>query len=231
MIVLNGLTEADICDCLETQHPLVTWINTGSSIGAGSARNVGVRALEVGARALLFCDADDQVSANWLAELSTPLLDGSADLVGGALRVRGPDGGSALVLPRVDYWHLQAVFGANMGMTYQVWSRLGGFDESFVCCEDTDLTWRASDAGLRMQIVPKAIADYTFRSPLQELRQRFRWGRSSVKLLRTHGVPLHHLPGLRSLITDKSASGFATMPILAAIAQWAGQWAGRWVKG
>lgn len=205
------------------EHNLLTWVSIKGSCGAGRARNLGAKVLDrEGAKILLFCDADDCASSTWVAELARPLLQGSADLTGGALRIRS-HGRVRMILPKIDYWYRQALFGSNVGITYEAWRKLGGFDESLACCEDTDFAWRASNMGLRIQIVPTAIVDYSLRSPVQEFQQRFRWGRSSMQLLRKHSVSSSHLPGLRSLFLDKSSTGFATIPIVAALGQWLGQ--------
>lgn len=209
--------------CRAIRRDLVTWVSAERSCGAGWARNLGVKALEGETKALLFCDADDCVGPTWLAELARPLLDGSADLTGGALRIRSRSGTQTVIIPKVDYWHRQAVFGGNMGITYEAWCKLGGFDESLTCCEDTDLAWRASNLGLKIQVVPAATVDYSLRSPIQEFRQRFRWGKSSVQLLQKHSVSPGHLPGLWSLFFDKRSTGFATSPLVAALGQWSGQ--------
>ena len=223
VVVLNGLAEADRFTSRGIRHPLLRWVNSGSPIGAGCARNLGAKTLEEAPMALLFCDVDDHVAPTWLAELARPLLADSADLVGGALRVRRSCGPPKVVIPTFDYWYRQAVFGGNMGITYEAWCRLGGFDDSFICCEDTELAWRAGDLGLNIQVVPSAIADVNLRSPLKEFRQRYRWGRSSVQLLQTHGIGLDHLPGLRTLFLDKRTTGFAKNPAIAALGQWVGQ--------
>lgn len=228
VIVFNGLANTERCKRQIAQQPRVTWIDAGPAIGAACARNLGARAIKGAARALIFCDADDQVAATWLTELAGPLLDGSADLVGGALRVRGHSTTPTIVAPAFDYWHRQALFGGNMGVAYEAWCKLRGFDESFRCCEDTDLAWRANRLGFRVQVVRNAIVDIDLRSPFRELLQRFEWGRSSVRLLRRHGLPLHLLPGLKPLLLDKKTTGFAANAVIAAAGQWAGQWTGRW---
>jgi cellulose synthase/poly-beta-1,6-N-acetylglucosamine synthase-like glycosyltransferase len=227
VVVFNGLADSDRCKRQAMNHPLVTWIDARPPIGAGCARNLGVKALQGASKALLFCDADDCVAPAWLAKLACPLLDASVDLVGGSLRVRHGHRTPALVIPTVDYWHGQALFGGNMGITYEAWCSLGGFDESFTCCEDTDLAWRGSASGLKIRIVPGAIVDVHMRPPFQEFRQRFRWGKSSVQLLRIHGVGINHLPGLGTLFFDKATTGFAANPAVAAGGQWAGQCAGQ----
>jgi len=195
-------------------------------LGGARARNVGVDAL-AGAKALLFCDADDLVEDGWLAALSGPLVAGSADVTGGTLRVRRGSRNSVIVAPAVDYSHRQALFGGNLGITWDAWRILKGFDEYFAYCEDTDFAWRAAEHRLMIEIVRDAIVHVELKSPIEEFQQRFRWGRSSVRLLDAHNVGFDHLPGLGLLLQDKEASGFAGVPALAAFGQWAGQLAGR----
>lgn len=224
VVVLNRLGSAERCECCRMRHPLITWIDMQRSVGAGCARNLGVSALgDEGAQSLLFCDADDQVTTTWLAELAGPLLESTADVVGGSLKFQQRGGTVVSISPTVDYWHSQALFGGNMGVTFDAWCRLGGFDESFACCEDTDLAWRAGREELRIMVVPDATVEVTLRPTMVEFVQRLRWGRWSVRLLQAHGVPLDHLPGLWILFRHKRASGFATNAVVAAVGQWTGQ--------
>jgi cellulose synthase/poly-beta-1,6-N-acetylglucosamine synthase-like glycosyltransferase len=221
LIIAYSPEVADCCNRRVTSSRTI-WISTGPSVGAGAARNIGARAIQEFAKVILFCDADDQIASGWLTLLANPLLNSTADLVGGGLRI-GRGSTSTVVIPTVDYWHSQALFGANMGITQEAWLELSGFDESLGCCEDTDLAWRASKLGFKIQVVPEALVEYSLRPPIEELRQRFRWGRSSIQLLRKHHIELDHLPGLRQIISDKRASGFAASPLIAALAQFAGQ--------
>ena len=191
--------------------------------GAGHARNVGVRSLKGKPRALLFCDGDDCVESNWVSNLLAPLLKRSADIVSGPLIISNLKGEKKQVTPEIDFWYRQAVFGSNMGLTFEAWQKLGGFDDSLRYCEDTDIAWRSKSLDLNIQITENALVYYTLKPRFKEFVQRFQWGRASVKLLHKHGVPLSHLPKLSVLIAHKRASGFASNPILAAVAQWIGQ--------
>jgi len=222
VIVANGLKDVDECRRRVSHHPLVTWVDAGRALGAARARNVGVAAAS-GAKVLLFCDADDLVDDHWLASLARPLMSGSADLAGGALNVRNGSRTGTIVAPAVDYAHRQALFGGNLGITHDAWQLLKGFNESFAYCEDTDFAWRAAAHGLIIKVVRDAIVHVSLRPTLKELQQRFRWGRGSVQVLDAHNVGFDHLPGLRVLLCDKQASGFAASPFLAAFGQWAGQ--------
>lgn len=201
----------------------------GPHPGPGAARNDGARSLAGSADILLFCDADDRVSPNWASKLAVPLATGAADVIGGALRLVPSPGAPVIVAPRTDFGYRQALFGANMGLTAPAWTRLGGFDPRLACCEDTDLAWRAGEAGLRVAVANDALVDYQLRKGLHEFHQRWRWGRSSVGLLKKHGLPLDRLPGLLLLYHDKRDSGFAKSPWIAALGQWVGQCSATWV--
>ena len=130
---------------------------------------------------------------------------------------------STTIFPGVDYWHAQALFGGNLGMTGNAWQILSGFDSRFRCCEDTDLAWRAAEAELRVEVVPAAVVEVDLPSILVEFRQRLLWGRWAVHLLAEHGLGGTHLPSLRDLLAHKRSMGFCRRPCVATIGQWVGQ--------
>ncbi len=108
-------------------------------------------------------------------------------------------------------------------MTGDAWQILVGFDSRFRCCEDTDLAWRATEAELRVEVVPAAVVELDLPSILVEFRQRLLWGRWAVHLLDEHGLGGTHLPSLRDLLAHKRSMGFCRHPSVAAIGQWVGQ--------
>lgn len=222
VIVANGLKRSEDCRQRVGHHPRVTWIEAGEALGASRARNVGVNFLS-GASTFLFCDADDLVGDCWLGALVRPLVNGLADLVGGTLSIGRGAQKRITLTPDVDFGYQQALFGGNLGITCRAWHLLNGFDESFDYCEDTDLAWRAASSGLTIKVVRDAVVHVELNAPIKELRQRFRWGKSTVKLLDSHNVTLDYLPSFRDLYRDKKASGFATNPSLASFGQWVGQ--------
>lgn len=227
IVVFNGMTETTDKPQKKITDRHVNYLNFQSPLGAGRARNIGVKALNETPEAILFFDADDQINDMCLEELAKPLLDASADLVGGALVVREHSGCQKKFLPTVDYWYKQALFGGNMGITYEAWCRLGGFDESLICCEDTDIAWRADNLGLRIKVQPNSTINVKLKSSNQEFRQRLNWGKSSIKLLRKHSIGFSHLPRLITLIRDKKATGFARNPVIASMSQLIGQYMGK----
>jgi cellulose synthase/poly-beta-1,6-N-acetylglucosamine synthase-like glycosyltransferase len=217
----------DLCECakrLFRDSRVIQIIGPHKYKGAAFSRNFGVRNLGKCPNVLLFCDADDLVDEEWVVKLSGPLINGVADLTGGALRIKNTKNSSKPALPRIDYWYRLALFGSNMGITGFAWESLHGFDETLRYSEDTDIAWRAADMGFRVTVMPDAAVNYTLRGTvLKEVRQRFNWGKAAISLFRKHGIKMSNLPGLSDLINDKQSTGFARYPFLAAVAQWLGQ--------
>jgi hypothetical protein len=224
VVVRNGpAAPCPYCDGSDQVGVVVT-LRYPMPLGAATARNAGAASAPE-ADILAFTDDDDLVSPDWLGTLIRPLRDGLADLVGGVLLVHGSDE-PAVVRPGVDYWHAQALFGANMAVSRVAWDLLGGFDPSFTCCEDTDLAWRAERTGLRLVVALGAVVNHTPRRPRHEFLQRVRWGVGAVRLLRAHGVSSAQLPNLRTLLRHKQECGYCGDPWVAALGQWIGQWLG-----
>jgi Glycosyl transferase family 2 len=229
VVVWNGPPGKHDCASLVASDPSCHWVETTTRLGSASARNLGVRTLEEAARVVAFADSDDRVMPSWLESLTRPLLDGSADVVGGVLRTQWARQGTT-ILPCVDYWHAQALFGGNLAMTGEAWQMLAGFDSRFGCCEDTDLAWRAAAAQLRVGVVLAAVVEVDLPSILVELRQRLRWGKWAVQLLAEHELGSNHLPSLRDLLAHKRSMGYCRHPSVAAIGQWVGQSSARFAS-
>lgn len=228
VVVWNGPRPgAHDCSANVLQSPAAVWLEYPARMGAGAARNIGVEWLSGRADVLAFVDSDDIAHDDWLAALRDGLAHNELDLAGGVLEVFS-GGHWHAVGPGVDFWYRQAIYGSNCAITRQAWQLLGGFSTRVGTCEDTDLAWRAAEIGLRIGIVSTAIVRYILRHGAAEWRQRVTWGRSSVALLRAHGLPLPgHLPTLRGLISHKRSHGLASSPIIAGLGQFAGQSAGR----
>lgn len=227
VLVYNGPAIGHECAATIRDKPRCTSLQFPKRLGPAAARNIGVAAISGRTHIYAFADADDRVAPTWLANLTAPLIAGSADVVGGGLLIRRRRG-KVTVLPAKDYWYRQALFGGNLALMATAWHTLKGFDTSLQCCEDTDLAWRAATAGLRIQVEPSAIVDVNTRHPAREAVQRFLWGRWSVSLLGRHQLGIDHLPTLRQLISHKRANGCCRWPLVAATSQWSGQLSGRW---
>lgn len=128
--------------------------------GASYARNVG--ASHASTDFLVFCDADDCVSARWLAD-ALALFEQADAFSGSALPIPDPEFGtdiSALrdriapaALPAPEVRHQQELaipilMGGDFGMRRSLYLQLGGFDQALPSAgEDNDLAIRLRAAG------------------------------------------------------------------------------------
>ena len=94
----------------------------------------------------------------------------------------GRDAGRVRAGTRVSY-----VPSATWVVRTEVWSRIGGFDESMRVGEDVDFVWRAVRAGWTCRYEPRAVVQHEPRSSLRSFtRQRFTYGTSVADLARRH---------------------------------------------
>ncbi|WP_165350357.1 glycosyltransferase [Xylanimonas protaetiae] len=158
---------------------VVRHMKTGRNLGFGGACNAGA-ATATDADVLWFVNPDTVAapgSARTLVEamraegyaLASPLLTtgprgqetiwfggGTFDLRAGRARhdLLGAPAAAAPTTP-VECTFLT---GAALAVTRDAWAALGGFaKEYFLYWEDSDLSWRATQAGLRLGLVPAAV--------------------------------------------------------------------------
>ncbi|MER7702566.1 glycosyltransferase [Kitasatospora sp. NPDC097605] len=158
--------------------------------GVNRARNLGCR--RAGGEFVLLCDADDVAAPGWVAGLVDVLRTSPA--AGGALERRLLNGPVALAArppkkaPALldSFGFLPYPAGANCGFHKELWSSLGGFDESYHGGgDDTEFFWRAQLAGYRLEFAPHAVVHYRHRGDTRAIvRQAYGYGRSHPKLYR-----------------------------------------------
>ncbi|MFE7192676.1 glycosyltransferase family 2 protein [Kitasatospora sp. NPDC057541] len=166
--------------------------------GVNRARNLGCR--QADGEFVLLCDADDIAAPGWVAGMVDALR--SSPAVGGALERRLLNGPVALAARPAKkspalldtFGFLPYPAGANCGFHKELWSRLGGFDESYRGGgDDTEFFWRAQLAGYRLAFAPHAVVHYRHRGDTRSIvRQSYGYGRSHPKLYRdfaAHGMP------------------------------------------
>jgi GT2 family glycosyltransferase len=174
-------------------------VPTGGPPGVAHARNAGA-AIATGDLVAL-CDADDVVTADWLAAL----VDAAADLdvVGGRLVPVGPeldgladdglgDDGLAGLPSALDF--LPYAVGANCAIRREVIDALHGWDEAYVAgADDVEMSWRAQLAGYRIGYAPDAVVWHRARPTARATaRQAFRYGVLDHRLyrdFRDRGLP------------------------------------------
>ncbi len=160
--------------------------------GPAYARNCGVRAST--GDAILFCDADDEVGAGWLAAMSEALR--RRDFVGCRVDLtrlnrlamfQNWQHPQSLGLQRMPYPpYLPHAGGGTLGVKRWLHDAVGGFDEAFRFIEDTHYCLKIQLAGHPLEFVPDAVVHVRVRDHLaQVFRQGRQWGQYSVRLYQT----------------------------------------------
>jgi GT2 family glycosyltransferase len=189
IVVDNGSRDAttEVAESWREQLPRLRVVSAPDAPGAAGARNVGAQLSQ--GTLLLFCDADDVVDREWVSQLAKALRDYPA--AGGSVDRRSLNDPTQLAwrparpcdtLP--DHFRfLPYVQGANCGVRRDVWTELGGFDESFRHSEDVAFFWRIQLAGYEIGFVPDAVVSYRYRSSLRATaRQNYEYGKSHAQL-------------------------------------------------
>ncbi|MGH9029578.1 MAG: glycosyltransferase, partial [Acidimicrobiales bacterium] len=168
-----------------TVLPALTVVSPLSWHGLAHARNVGTDAAR--GSLIAYCDADDVVSPEWLAGLTSALEEhglatGPVDLAllnpPETYRWRTSTGWE-----RLPDWHrfLPAALGCNLAVRRGVFTRLGGFDVEANFGDDFDFVWRAQLDGAKLGFVPSAVVHYRLRSrPVEYFSSHVRYGRSEA---------------------------------------------------
>ena len=166
-------------------------VDSSERPGAAHARNVAVGFAS--GDHILFCDADDVVGPEWIAQMVEALH--THDIVAGLAELRmfnHPDQyewmGDVEPVDLAAQYRFRAVFATNnLGVRREVALALGGFDEAFLRAEDTDWSWRAQYAGYKVWFEPSAIVHVRLRSDLRSVATRwFRGGLSEPLLYARH---------------------------------------------
>lgn len=182
--------------------------------GPSHARNVGWQ--NATGAVVLFCDADDEVSCDWIYRMVLALH--SYDLVGGRLRyekINPPYLASwhnrLQDKPSRKFGHLGFVPSCNLGLRKDVLVSLGGFDEELTHGEDIDLCWRAQYKGNQLGFEPAAVVDYRLRADHRSLwTQYFKYGMSDSVLLVRH-KPYGAQKRLMETVTDLLSVGLTVL--------------------
>jgi len=180
-------------------------ISTGRHSGPSTARNTGVALTK--APLILFCDADDRVTAGWVGHMADHL--GSAAIVTGRLRadvlndpILASSRGSGDSAPTF-IGLFPSVSSGNLGVRRETWDRIGGFDPDLRAFEDAEWASRAAIAGVDVSWAPDAVVDYRYRTAPRHLwGQGRRYGEHRPVLARrwfeSTGERAPRLAGLRS---------------------------------
>ncbi len=187
----NGSTDStlEIVKTFEGRVPELRIVDARRRQGAGAARNT---AAEVAAgEYLLFADADDLVSTDWIAAYAA--ASSSADFATGP-NIIFPDGDPVPDLAQPFPYELPiylnwkpAALGCNFAMRRSVYRKFGGFDEDFLNAQDVEFSWRAQLAGISLHLVPEARIAKRQRDTLRSKFQQHRgFGAADLALQRKY---------------------------------------------
>jgi glycosyltransferase involved in cell wall biosynthesis len=191
-------------------------VDASDIVGAGPARNAGVRA--AAGEWLGFCDADDEVAEGWLETLCSALashpfvagrFEGTRLNSARTLSSRTLDQHTDLQLssPAVGLPHAGA---GNLGIRRSVFLEVGGFDPAVRYLQDTDLCWRVQLAGHPLIFVPELEVHVRLRSTLRSMYQQGRnYGVSQASLERRYSGAAQRVLVAATVATPATAATVA----------------------
>jgi glycosyltransferase involved in cell wall biosynthesis len=160
--------------------------------GPAAARNKGI--VNATGEVIAFTDSDCVVDREWLKNLVAPLRDDRVGIVGGKILAKNPgnpiekfcesihDHNDAINTFRPSY-----VITMNWASKLSVLKEAGLFNESFIRCEDCDLSFRIMQAGYRFTYSPNAVVYHGNEGKLRGLfREGYQHGFWSIKINKTH---------------------------------------------
>lgn len=166
VVVVNNRSSDDtvtVARQFADRLPTLRIVDAGERQGAAYAMNTGVRA--AASEHVAFCDADDVVGEGWVAAMGEglqrhPFVSGPLEterLNTSPLTRHGPnaqqDGIQAYTTPPF----LPHAGAGNMGVRRGVFDSVGGFDESFRACFETDFCWKLQLRGVRLTPLRDAV--------------------------------------------------------------------------
>ncbi|HIK55931.1 MAG TPA: glycosyltransferase [Synechococcales cyanobacterium M55_K2018_004] len=199
----NGSTDNSRAIALQYQDqlPNLKIVDASGRRGAAHARNRGA-AVATG-EVLAFCDADDVVSAEWVAGVTEavtlhPFIASRFEhrlLNNGYQVCEAPEGSQVDRLQQFDPPFLPHAGGCGLAIVRSLHEAIGGFDEDMPFLEDTDYCLKVQLHGIPLHFASNACVHIRAHSSLRRAyRQAFLWGRSSVllyKKYRPYGMQRH----------------------------------------
>jgi glycosyltransferase involved in cell wall biosynthesis len=190
VVVNNGSTDPTEAVVARHQHMFrdLKLIRAPEVRSPAHARNAGAQYCR--GTLLLFCDADDLVTPNWVESMAALLAEN--DLAGGTLEHHRltPPAVRSWFPSRTDFTEhefLPYTASANLGIRTAAFRQIGGFSTDLRTGEDKDLCWRAQLAGYSFVLSRDAVVHYRQRAHLGSmLRAHFRNGLGQPQIYRAY---------------------------------------------
>lgn len=176
VVVDNGSTDGSLAIASELADVVVP-VPEGR---LGRLRNLGTQAL-ADVDVVAFVDADIELSPGWIASALRELA--TADVVGNRSVAPAESGWISRRLAAIEVNTVHD--GSNlwtqaMAVRRRTFDAVGGFDESLLTGEDTDLSTRIRSAGGQVRFVPDMVAvHHGYPSTLSGFLRRERWHTTS----------------------------------------------------
>lgn len=152
------------------------------------ACNVGVKASS--GEAIVFCDVDDEIAPNWIAEMGEALSIHPLVACQHEFYKLNPQWTQkvwkpSLNGPTIKYNFLPVASGCRIGFQRSVFDTVWGFTVPGLRIEDFDFCWKAQLNGYKLEFVPRAVVHYRFRQTILSIfMQAYLDGISAVLLFK-----------------------------------------------
>ena len=218
----------DILDRYASEHPQLSW---STNQDGSTPRSLNQAIAQTSGEVVVRCDGRSVLPSAYVATAVRVLLSTGASNVGGRQNAVGEG-----VIQRAVAMATTSPFGAGdarfrvggapgpVDTVYlgvfrrEILESVGGFDETFVRNQDTELNSRIRKAGGVVYFTPELIVDYSPRADLPSVaRQYFEYGRWRRATSRAHP---EHL-GLRQLAAPSLVIALAASLLAMVLGLWA----------
>jgi GT2 family glycosyltransferase len=184
IVVVDG-SEGKLDD-IKNNFSTVKWVYfySNKKYTIPEQRNLGINKSK--GEIIAFIDADCLPAKDWLINLIRPIRENNENIVTGFIK-------SSRKYPRkweFDYKGIKNQryinFAPTMNTAFKrdVFKKIGNYNEIFSFGgEDTDLCWRALDAGYKIMYNPKAIIFHDWGNLSKNIFRQFTYGRMTFHLL------------------------------------------------
>jgi len=190
LICVNNASTDKTSDILDGNKEKIDKLLFEQTRGPGAARNKALA--HATGEIVALTDSDCVVEKNWLRNIVVPLQDEGIGIVGGQILATRPcneievfgeyihDQGKAINAYKPPY-----CITMNWASRLSVLNKLGLFDESYMRCEDVELSYRIWRAGYKLTYEPKAIIYHRNESTLSGIfREGYLHGFYGIRLLK-----------------------------------------------